>query len=648
MAIDLSIIIVNYNVQHFLRQTLESVKRSTQGLHIETFVVDNNSIDGSVDMVKSQFPEVNLIENKDNPGFSKANNQALELSQGKYALLLNPDTILQEDTLVKCFDFMEQHPEAGAVGAKMLDGSGQFLPESKRGFPSPWVSFCKATGLSVLFPKSKLFNYYHLGYLDKDETHSIDVLCGAFMFMRKSTLDEIGFLDEDFFMYGEDIDLSYRIKQSGKEIYYYPETQLIHFKGESTKKTSVNYVRVFYKAMIIFAKKHFAGRGAGVLVLMLNIAIFGRAFLSIIKRFTQRFIPQLLDLLGIFFGMVLIKNWWELYQFDDRYYFPEQIYINLGLYALIYVLSLSIHGVYRSHYRIGQIIRSILIALLVLLALYGLIRADFRFSRALVLFSGAWAIAVTFGLRLINRYIKHGDLKIGQAKRKRIFIVGSRVEAQNVIDLLDKGFLEYDILAKVAPEGLVDNSFHTTDWSKIEQLVTLEKPNEFIFCVKDLEWHNVIGLMNNLGPNFEYKMIGDDRLSIIGSKSKNTAGELYTVDFSFNISSQNERIKKRFLDIVISVFLVVFSFVVIWAQAKKSNYFKNIFSVLSGNKTMVSYDFSDTDQEELPELKQGLLNVHQNTLHDKSLIHRANLLYAKDYNVWKDVEIILRNLNKIS
>ena len=181
MQTDISIVIVNYNVRHFLHQTLQSVERAKQGLAIETWVVDNNSVDDSVAMVKENFSNVKLIENKDNPGFSIANNQAIKKSDSPYVLLLNPDTVLQEDTLVVCKRFMDAHPECGAVGAKMIDGGGNFLPESKRGFPSPWVSFCKATGLSSMFSKSKLFNQYHLGYLDENETNEVDVLCGAFM-----------------------------------------------------------------------------------------------------------------------------------------------------------------------------------------------------------------------------------------------------------------------------------------------------------------------------------------------------------------------------------------------------------------------------------------------------------------------------------
>jgi GT2 family glycosyltransferase len=207
-----------------------------------------------MEMLKEKFPEVQLIENKKNVGFSVANNQAMQIAQGEYFLLLNPDTVVQEDTFVKICDFMDAHPNAGGLGVKMIDGKGQFLPESKRGLPTPFVAFCKIMGLSNLFPKSKKFGRYHLGFLDKNKIHKVDVLAGAFMLMRKSALDQVGLLDETFFMYGEDIDLSYRIQLGGYDNYYFPDTQIIHYKGESTKKSSVNYVFVFYNAMIIFAQ----------------------------------------------------------------------------------------------------------------------------------------------------------------------------------------------------------------------------------------------------------------------------------------------------------------------------------------------------------------------------------------------------------
>ncbi|MDP6909766.1 MAG: glycosyltransferase family 2 protein, partial [Flavobacteriales bacterium] len=211
----LSIVIVNYNVQHFLEQCLQSVMVAIQNLEVEVFVVDNNSVDGSVAMVQAKFPDVKLIVNKENVGFSRANNQAMEIAKGEFVLLLNPDTVVETDTFVNIVSFMDEHPDAGGLGIKMVDGKGNFLPESKRGLPTPEVAFYKIFGLSWLFPKSKRFGKYHLTFLDKEKTHQIEVLSGAFMLMRKETLDKVGLLDEGFFMYGEDIDLSYRILQSG-------------------------------------------------------------------------------------------------------------------------------------------------------------------------------------------------------------------------------------------------------------------------------------------------------------------------------------------------------------------------------------------------------------------------------------------------
>lgn len=280
---DLSVVIVNYNVRYYLEQCLHSVRAASEGLNIEIFVVDNHSTDDSQTMLRENFPEVQLIENKENVGFSRANNQAIRVAKGRYVLLLNPDTIVAEDTFRKCISFMDSHFDCGGLGVKMIDGKGNFLPESKRGLPTPEVSFYKIFGLSTLFPKSKKFGKYHLKYLNKDQINEVEVLAGAFMMLRRETLDKVGLLDEDFFMYGEDIDLSYRITQGGYKNYYFPETCIVHYKGESTKKSSVNYVMVFYKAMAIFAKKHFQ-QNLKWFNISITVAIWFRAALAIVSR----------------------------------------------------------------------------------------------------------------------------------------------------------------------------------------------------------------------------------------------------------------------------------------------------------------------------------------------------------------------------
>ena len=270
---DLSVIIVNYNVKHFLEQCLTSVFRSLKGLKGEVIVVDNNSADGSNSMIIEKFSNVKLIKNSYNAGFSVANNQGIKIARGKYILLLNPDTIVSEETFSKCYEFMESNPDAGAAGVKMIDGKGKFLPESKRGLPTPITAFYRLSGLSSLFPQSKHFNRYYLGHLSSEKIHKIEVLTGAFMFIRREVFESIGHLDESFFMYGEDIDFSYRIIESGFNIYYLPRPTIIHFKGESTRKSEINYVINFYRSMITFVKKHFSDQRISFLIL-LTIPLF--------------------------------------------------------------------------------------------------------------------------------------------------------------------------------------------------------------------------------------------------------------------------------------------------------------------------------------------------------------------------------------
>jgi GT2 family glycosyltransferase len=276
----LSVIIVNYNVKHFLEQCLYSVLRAIQSVEAEVIVVDNNSTDGSLQYLEPIFSSVQFIKSKENLGFGKANNLALQSAKGEYILFLNPDTLVPEDCFIKCIHFLESQTKAGALGIRMLDGTGKFLPESKRSFPDTTTAFLKLTSLSSLFPDSPFFNKYALGHLSEKENHKVDVLAGAFMFFKRSAIEKIGGFDEAFFMYGEDIDLSYRCKLAGFDNWYFAESSIIHFKGESAKQGSLNYVKMFYQAMIIFVNKHYQGKGSGFFRLFLNTAIAVRGTIS--------------------------------------------------------------------------------------------------------------------------------------------------------------------------------------------------------------------------------------------------------------------------------------------------------------------------------------------------------------------------------
>ena len=274
----LSVIIVNYKVKHYLEQCLRSVAEASRGIAVEVIVVDNASGDGSVESLRERFPDVTIIASEENLGFARANNLAIRNSHGQYVLLLNPDTIVAEDTFRDFISFMDSTPDAGGCGAYMLHTDGSFAPESRRGLPTPFVAFCKMSGLASLFPKSRTFGRYYMRYLSENEVNRIEIMSGAFMFLRRDALDKAGLLDEDFFMYGEDIDLSYRILKAGYNNYFLP-SRILHYKGESTVKSSYRYVHTFYRAMELFFNKHYAHYSI-LLSLPIKLAIWGRAMLA--------------------------------------------------------------------------------------------------------------------------------------------------------------------------------------------------------------------------------------------------------------------------------------------------------------------------------------------------------------------------------
>ena len=279
----LTIIIVNYNVKYFLEQCLLSVQKAIAGIEAEIIVIDNHSSDGSKAFFNDRFPLVKFLWNESNVGFAKANNLALEISTGKFVLFLNPDTLIAEDTLTHCISYFVEHTDTGIIGVRMIDGSGTFLKESMRAFPDPITSLYKLSGITSVFPRSKIFSKYYHAHLDNNSIQEVDVIAGAFMMIPRAVLNQCGSFDEDYFMYGEDIDLSYRIQKAGYKNIYLAKTTIIHFKGESTQKNSLNYVKVFYNAMHIFVKKHFS-KSKRITSSIIQRAIFLRAIVAVLLQ----------------------------------------------------------------------------------------------------------------------------------------------------------------------------------------------------------------------------------------------------------------------------------------------------------------------------------------------------------------------------
>ena len=653
----LSIIIVNYNVKYFLEQCLHSVQKGCNGLDAEIFVVDNDSVDGSVKMVRDKFPEVHLIENKENKGFSSANNQAIRRSKGDYVLLLNPDTIVEDDTLRKVVDFMDQHPDAGGLGVKMLDGKGKFLPESKRGLPYPSVAFFKVFGLSTLFPKSRFFSTYHLGYLDKDKTHVVDVLSGAFMLLRKKVLDKIGLLDEAFFMYGEDIDLSYRITKAGYKNYYYPETRIIHYKGESTKKGSLNYIFVFYNAMIVFARKHFSKENARAFSLMINIAIYFRAFISILVRFFNRVILPLTDALLIFAGILFIKDHWERnFIFPDGGHYPYAfMHIAVPIYLLIWLLCIYLSGGYDKPIRLRRIVQGMLVGTLIILVLYSLLNEHYRFSRALIILGAVWGTLIILAERILLHYFNLNGYKLNSEKNKRFIIIGEKEESERVAQLLQQTGMNPSFTGLVSYQHHRNNSNgFIGHLGQIKEIITIHKINEVIFCAKDVPAQVIIDKMSELkNEQVDYKIAPPESLSIIGSNSINTSGDLYVIDINAIIKRSNRR-NKRMFDFLTALTLLAFYPVALFFVRNPVGLLRNIFSVLFAFKSWIGFTpHAEDEASRLPAIKPGVLNPldafrNKNVLEETTT--RLDLLYARDYKLTNDLNIIIkgfRNLGRI-
>jgi GT2 family glycosyltransferase len=648
--LDLSIVIVNYNVSFFLEQCLHSVQKAKQHLQLEVFVVDNNSQDGSPEMVREKFPWVLLISNQENFGFSKANNQALKLAVGKYALLLNPDTVVAEDTFVKCFEFMEKTANAGALGVKMIDGKGDFLPESKRSLPTPEVAFYKIFGLSNLFPKSKRFAKYHLGYLPNNQNHKIEILSGAFMFMRMETLKVTGFLDETYFMYGEDIDLSYKILKAGFDNYYFSETQIIHYKGESTKKGSLNYVFVFYKAMIIFAKKHFTAQNARLYSFIINLAIYFRAFTAILTRIFKALFTPFVDFALL--ALVFYETQKQYGIYADKVFPEELIFSGVLFFPCIWIVSIFLSGGYDKPFQQKYLKRGLTAATFVAILIYALLSEEYRFSRVVLLFSVIISLGAIYANRFLLNILPFVEFKTKSKPVKRTAIVASPKNMNEVYNLFSQSSPKNQSIFKITTELKREPGKHfAASLSQLKDAISIYRINEVIFSSASLSNHEIMEqmqLLKNLG--LEFKIALNKSNFIIGSNSINTTGEYYSLLNFNNINTPTAKRNKRIFDVVTSSICLVSLPITILFQANKKAALINIFNVFRGSKSWVGFGATNQKQTYLPKIKKGIFFPNQITntpvLNEQEIIDQ-NIAYAQNFSIQTDWKILLNNLTNL-
>ncbi len=643
----LSVIIVNFNVKYFLEQCLCSVIKAIKNIEGEIIVIDNNSTDGSRDFFLNKFSEVNFIWNHENEGFAKANNKALKEASGDYILFLNPDTIVPEDCFEKCITFIQSKNDSIALGSKMIDGTGRFLKESKRAFPSPLTSLYKLSGLSGLFPRSKIFSKYHLGYLDKNATHEVDVLAGAFMMMPKKITESVGSFDESFFMYGEDIDLSYRIQKAGFRNYYFAENTIIHFKGESTKKGSLNYVRMFYKAMSVFVQKHYGGTKAGLFNFLIQSAIYLRAGLAAIAQFLKWLGLKFIDAAIILTSFWFLKFLWSTFIKREVNYSPNMLIIAFPVFTALFLTVSYFAGLYDNGYRQSRLNKSTLTAMLVILAVYSLLPESLRFSRGILFFGTLLAFVFMSVTRLLLLKWNIIENALEKDDVNETIIAGTETEFEEVVSLLEKAGMQEKVLGRIEPS---DDS-EKKAIGKLEDLASLLKKypvKEIIFCEGFLSFKKIIESISLLRRRIRIKIVTSCSNSLIVSES-NTAVEFLAGESIYSLSLPMHRRNKNLIDVALAIFfLATFPFHLIFKKHPLL-FFQNISGVLFRKKTWIGYALEEKD---LPPLKNGILTstglpASLNTLSQKNL-RAADILYAKEFQYLNDLRLVWSNYRLLS
>ncbi|RYY89607.1 MAG: glycosyltransferase [Chitinophagaceae bacterium] len=643
LALTLSVIIVNYNVRYFLEQCLHSVRAAAVGIATELIVIDNNSSDDSATYLASRFPELVYIHNDANIGFAKACNQGLARATGEYILFLNPDTLLPEDGLQACLRFFATHPKAGALGVRMIDGTGAFLKESKRSFPSPMTALYKLFGLSLLFPHSRVFGRYHLGHLNEQQSHEVDVLAGAFMLIPQRVLQEVGSFDEAFFMYGEDVDLSYRIQKAGYHNYYVADTTIVHFKGESTKRGSLNYVRLFYSAMNIFVRKHYGGAQASLFRFSIQAAIWMRAALAATAKAVRWLGLPVIDGILILLSFALVKDLWVGLVRPDIELPGSLIRVSLPVYALVYIITAYYAGLYDKIYRRSNLLHACAIAALVLLAGYALLPENLRFSRA-ILVGGAMLGFVAIGI--VRRLLLGAGVlqrPAEQVEKPYILIVATAAEYAGVMRLLQRNGRAGHVIGRVGhmpgEEGTV------THLGGAAEAISALSAQELIFCIGKLPLRDVIAHTASLAKHvrLRYHYSGSD--SMVGSDSKDSSGETLSLQAPLRLGEPAQRRSKRLFDALLSLAFLITLPVHLLAVRRRAHFIGNLFAVLVGRKTWVSYRLPAPT---LPPLRPGVLSAAGRYSDERSVVpeeslRQADYWYARDYDVSEDLKIILRN-----
>lgn len=683
--IDISIIIVNYNVKAFLSNLLHSIDRAKKDFSVEIIIVDNASVDDSKNYILHRHPDVTYIYNEDNIGFGRANNQGIEIANGKYTLIINPDTLISEDTLDTMFTHMENHPETAAAGCKLLNPDGSFAPESRRQIPTPSIAFWKMTGISKLFPKSKRFAGYYMNWLDEDEPSQVDVLSGSFMFYRTEVLKKLDGFDDRFFMYGEDIDLCYRTTQLGYNIDYVPQTSIIHYKGESTKKENIDYHITFNKANYIFFRKHFSVGYSFLFRLIIFTGIIFRGVFSYFKSQIKRSIHPIIDL--------FILNAIISIGFIMRYEIPVEsileryhiMYLAINAIAsLLFIFLSKYYSLYAKNKESYLAILKTIVLTFFGVAVITFFVRDFAFSRIILASGLILSSTVMIALRIIrNRSLRKYKTN-DKFSYSKVIIVGSGETTIKLIrKIRSKVDLNYEIIGVISQQsnerGEIENVKILGNIDKAADIIKFYEVDQILFLMPTVSYDEILKTLTQLrNPHLVCKIVPDSLDYIIGKTNVEYLDDLPMMDLEIPYQSIWNKFIKRNFDIILSLivfpFLFVFTFParIIHGSKLKSfelkdsktnaisvhlyapgenhrwkNVYQTVKQILTGKLSFVGAPLDPNHSTDMMYYKHGmtgLRQINESRVYREEEKQRYELYYLQNYSIWMDFEILFKTL----
>jgi len=637
-----SILIVNYNVKDYLLQCLRSIEQISAGATVEVVVVDNASSDNSVGELQPLFPDVRWVALPSNIGFGKGNNVGLEHCRGRYVLFLNPDTIVGQDTINVMLAYMEGHPTVGFAGCKVLNPDGSFQLACRRGLPTPWVSFCKLFGLQRLFPSSKLFAGYNLTYKSIDESYEVDALIGAFMFGRTDEVRSLHGFDPAFFMYGEDIDLCYRMQQTGKSIMYVHTTSIVHFKGESTKRSTMNEVEVFYNAMEIFAEKHFSSSTLYLGILRSGIRI--RAALERVLRRKGQILSAVADVAVVNASLLLATS----IRFESPFGFPPYAYPTVFIVvSFVFGASLVALGEYVE--RRPSIRRSLVALLAAFFVLSSLTYywKQFGFSRGVLIMTVGFS---ALGIVLVRGIAALHEATKGRAKRRRILLVGVNDRTKRILDTLQRVDHRYaDVIGVIADDDLSTTTVNgyqvLGSVDQIDSLIRSLEIDEVIVTSSKFDQASVMNIMHrSAGSGARFHMAAEYDDIVTARIINDVTGIEPTVIVSPLVLFRN-RVVKRSMDIAValfSLFLLVPRLILGVEYARKRA--QAWASVFWGHCSAVGIYPDAKKRQAGKEGITGLVHISRPDVLSEQAKEQLNDFYVERYSIAMDVEILLKHI----